>query len=239
MTEPIPPAHPSCLAVIPARGGSKGIPNKNIVPLCGLPLIVHAIRAALGARAVSRLVVSTDSDAIAAIAAEAGAEVVRRPADISGDTASSESAVLHVLDVLRDEKGYDPDLVALVQCTSPLMLPEDIDGTIAALLNAAADCAFSAVPFHHFLWRHLPDGQLRGINHTSSVRARRQDREPEYLENGAVYVMRKDGFRRGGHRFFGRIALHVADAARSLEIDEPDDLILAEALLSRRGVRAS
>ena len=92
-------------AIIPARGGSKGIPGKNLRPVAGAPLVAHAIRAARGAPSVDRVIVSTDADAIAAAARAAGAEVVRRPADISGDTASSESALLHALEFLAATEG--------------------------------------------------------------------------------------------------------------------------------------
>lgn len=121
------------LTIIPARGGSKGIPRKNARPLAGKPLIAHTIEHAWQARSVSRVVVSTDYPEIAAVAQRYGAKVVWRPAEISGDTATSESALLHVLNYLRDREGYEPDLVVSLQATSPLRQPDDIQNTIETL----------------------------------------------------------------------------------------------------------
>ncbi len=101
----------NCLAIIPARGGSKGIPRKNVLPLAGKPLIAYNIQAARQARLITRVVVSTDDDEIAEVSRRFGAEVVRRPAEISGDTASSELALLHTLETLRVTEGFVPDLV--------------------------------------------------------------------------------------------------------------------------------
>jgi YrbI family 3-deoxy-D-manno-octulosonate 8-phosphate phosphatase len=224
-----------CLAIIPARGGSKGIPRKNVLPLAGKPLIAYNIEQARQAHKVGRVVVSTDDPEIAAIARNYGAEVVWRPIEISGDTASSESALLHVLESLRQTENYQPDLVAFLQCTSPLTLAEDIDGTIQALEDQAADTALAVIPFHYFLWRLDPDDanghDASGINHDKSVRPLRQEREPQYLETGAVYVMKTAGFEQARHRFFGKTALYVMPSDRRLEIDEPVDFQVAEVLM--------
>lgn len=223
-----------CLAIIPARGGSKGISRKNIRMVAGRPLLAWTIDAARGARGIDRVVVSTDDAEIADVAMRFGAEVIRRPAEISGDTASSEAALLHVLDELQRTEGRLPELLAFLQCTSPLTQPQDIDGTIQALIGANADSALSVCPFHHFLWRPDANGNASGINHEKGVRPRRQDREAQYLETGAVYVLRTDGFRAARHRFFGKTVTHIVPAERTLEIDEPRDLVLAETLLRLR-----
>ncbi len=225
---------PEILAIIPARGGSKGIPRKNLQPLAGKPLLAYSIEAARQTSSITRTVVSTDDPEIGAVAQEYGAEVVWRPAEISGDTASSESALLHVLDHLRQSEGYEPDLLVFLQCTSPLTAPEDIEGTIRALLDANADSALAVTPFHYFLWREGQDGSAVGINHDKSRRPLRQEREPQFLETGAVYVMRTQGFRAARHRFFGKTVMYVMPRERCLEIDDPEDLIVAEALLRAR-----
>lgn len=222
----------SILAIIPARGGSKGVPGKNIRPLGGRPLIGHAIAAARSADSVVRVVVTTDDDGIASVAESFGADVVRRPAELSGDTASSESALLHALDAIEAEGHGLPEALAFVQCTSPFVAPADIEGTVAAMRNSAADCAFTATPFHHFLWSREADGNLAGINHDPAVRPMRQQREPQYLETGAVYVMKTAGFRAAGHRFFGKVAIHEVPAERTLEIDSLADFELAERMIS-------
>ncbi|MEV6792489.1 acylneuraminate cytidylyltransferase [Streptomyces sp. NPDC051320] len=214
------------LAVIPARGGSKGVPAKNLAAVGGVPLVVRAVRACLGARLVTDVAVSTDDERIAAAAREAGADVVLRPAEIAGDTASSEAAVLHALD------GYPgTDVVLLVQCTSPFITGEDIDGVAAAVAEGGADTAHTVATTHGFLWRESPaSAEAIGVNHDKASRPRRQDRPQDYLETGAAYAMNAAGFRATRHRFFGETALVRTDPARVLEIDDPHDLARARAL---------
>ncbi|MEV0035125.1 acylneuraminate cytidylyltransferase [Streptomyces sp. NPDC056909] len=225
------------LAVIPARGGSKGVPAKNLAPVGGVPLVVRAVRASLAARRVTDVVVSTDDAAIAEAARSAGAEVVLRPAAIAGDTATSEAAVLHAMDAYEAMRGVAADVVLLVQCTSPFITAEDLDGVAGAVTEDGADSALTVAPTHGFIWRQDSAGSDDsgasggyGVNHDKSNRPRRQDRPQEYLETGAAYAMRADGFRAANHRFFGRTALVRTDAARVLEIDDPHDLARARLL---------
>jgi N-acylneuraminate cytidylyltransferase len=157
---------------------------------------------------------------------------VWRPAELASDTASSESALLHALGALRDQR-YEPELLAFLQCTSPLTLAEDIDATIETLLRERADSALSVTPFHYFVWKRS-GVEASGVNHDKRVRPRRQDREPEFLETGAVYVMRSAGFLQAKHRFFGRTVVHEMPLERVCEIDELADLDVAELRLSRR-----
>ncbi|MER6024800.1 N-acylneuraminate cytidylyltransferase [Streptomyces sp. NPDC001851] len=146
------------LAVIPARGGSKGVPAKNLAPVGGVPLVARAVRECRAARLVTDVVVSTDDQAIAAAAREAGAEVVLRPAAIAGDTATSEAAVLHAMDAHEALHGAAVDVVLLVQCTSPFLVREDIDGVASAVIEGGADTALTVAPFHGFVWRDAVDG---------------------------------------------------------------------------------
>lgn len=219
--------------MIPARGGSKGIIGKNLRVVGGKPLIAHTILAARAARRVDKVVVSTDDPAIADVAHRFGAQVVWRPVELASDTASSEVALLHGLDHLQATEGYTPELLTFLQCTSPLTLADDIDGTIEALLHESADSALSVARFHYFLWRRSATG-ADGINHDKRVRPRRQDREPEFLETGAVYAMRVEGFRRARHRFFGKTVVYETPEERVCEIDERVDLEVAEVLLRNR-----
>jgi N-acylneuraminate cytidylyltransferase len=178
------------------------------------------------------VLVSTDDPAIGAAARHAGAEIVERPAELADDDAPSESAVLHALDWIAECGETEPDIVVLVQCTSPFIEPGDIDGTVAPVATGQADCALTVADSHGFLWRRGAHGAA-AVNHDSAKRPRRQDRDPEYLETGAVYAMDTQGFRAARHRFFGRIALHQVPRERSIEIDEPEDLALADALAAR------
>jgi N-acylneuraminate cytidylyltransferase len=220
------------LAIIPARGGSKGIPRKNVAMLAGKPLIAHTIGRALAAQKVTRVVVSTDDAEIAQVSHAHGAEVVMRPVELAGDTSRSEDALFHVLDHLAASESYAPDLTVFLQCTSPLTTSEDIDGTIDRLIGEGADTAHSVVPFHYFLWRHGQNG-ADGVNHDKSFRLMRQQREPEYLETGSVYVMRTQGFLAERFRFFGRTAMHVIPFDHWQEIDEPLDFQIAEERMNR------
>ncbi|MHC5906120.1 cytidylyltransferase domain-containing protein [Streptomyces sp. S6] len=217
------------LAVIPARGGSKGVPAKNLAPVGGVPLVARAVRECLAARSVTHVVVSTDDHGIAAAAREAGAEVVLRPAVIAGDTATSEAAVLHAMDAHEAAHGAPVDVVLLVQCTSPFIVSEDVEGVAAAVVEKGADTAVTVANFHGFVWREETDGG-QGVNHDKAYRPRRQDRPQDFLETGAAYAMDAAGFRTHNHRFFGRTELVRTDPARVLEIDDPHDLARARAL---------
>jgi YrbI family 3-deoxy-D-manno-octulosonate 8-phosphate phosphatase len=220
---------PRVLAVIPARGGSKGVPGKNLAPVGGVPLVARAVRACREARLVTDVVVSTDDPSIAEAARGAGAEVVLRPAAIAGDTATSEAAVLHAMDDYEARHEAVVDVVLLVQCTSPFITHEEVQGVAAAVVEEGADSALTAAPTHGFIWRTDEEGAF-GVNHDKSSRPRRQDRPQEFLETGTAYAMRADGFRTAGHRFFGRTTLVRTDPDRVLEIDEPGDLDRARTL---------
>ncbi|MFI9628754.1 cytidylyltransferase domain-containing protein [Streptomyces sp. NPDC052042] len=231
---------PTVLAVIPARGGSKGVPGKNLAQVGGVPLVARAVRACLASREVTDVVVTTDDEAIADAARAAGdtsgtperLHVVRRPAAIAGDKASSEDAVLHALDAYEATGERTVDAVLLVQCTSPFIVREDIDGVAAAVAREGADTAVTVAPFHGFLWRDgsVLEEENHGVNHDKSVRQMRQDRPEDLLETGAAYAMDATGFRAHRHRFFGHTALVRTDPARVLEIDDPHDLARARAL---------
>ncbi|EFL39537.1 N-acylneuraminate cytidylyltransferase [Streptomyces griseoflavus] len=234
-----PPTARRVLAVIPARGGSKGVPAKNLAPVGGVPLVARAVRECRAARYVTDVVVSTDDQAIAAAARQAGAEVVLRPAAIAGDTATSEAAVLHAMDTHEALHGAPVDVVLLVQCTSPFLVREDVDGVAGAVADQGADTAVTVAPFHGFLWRDAADGTGapaeqasggHGVNHDKAYRPRRQDRPQDLLETGAAYAMDAAGFREHQHRFFGRTELVRTDPARVLEIDDPHDLARSRAL---------
>lgn len=216
-------------AIIPARGGSKGVPRKNLRRVGGVPLIERAVRAAAAASGVDLVVVSTDDAEIAAVAVAAGARVVERPAELAGDTASSESAVLHALDEL-ERTGVRVDVVVLLQATSPFIPVDAVAAAVHEIRSGRSDSAFSAYQTYGFLWGRDPDGSATAINHDAAHRLRRQDREPHYLETGAFYAFRADGFRRARHRFFGRIGIIEVPERTGLEIDDAAQLEVAAAL---------
>ena len=218
------------LALIPARGGSKGIPGKNLQTVGDVPLICRSIRAAQASNGVGRVVVSTDDDAIAEAAEAEGAIVIQRPAAIAGDTASSESALLHALDELEEQGPLETELVFL-QCTSPFTTGAQIDAVLAALIEEGCNSSFSVSPWHGFLWR--ADG--RGINHNPELpRQRRQDLEPAFLETGAIYAMGVTAFRGCGSRFCPPTKPVVLEEVGP-EIDTPEDLALCRSIAAQKG----
>lgn len=223
----------STIAIIPARAGSKGIKNKNMMRLAGRSILEWTVRAAVEALGEKNVVVSSDGDALLAHAAELGVLTHRRSAESSSDTASSESALIEALSDLA-KQGIEPERLLFMQCTSPCVTGDDLRGLIQTFERDRLDSAFTATESHAFLWRRSADGTADGINHDLSFRPRRQDREPEYRENGAAYLVSTEGFLRHRHRFFGRCGLYEMPAERSFEIDSPEDAIVVEALLRRR-----
>ncbi|MFJ4175017.1 cytidylyltransferase domain-containing protein [Microbacterium sp. NPDC089696] len=217
------------VAIIPARGGSKGVPRKNVQRVGGVPLVERAVRTALAAEGVDLVAVSTDDAEIAAVASSAGAVVVRRPADISGDAASSESAILHALDELEAD-GHRIDIVAFLQATSPFIPGDALSSAVREVQADRADSVFSAFETYGFLWGRTGDDAAVALNHEAGHRPRRQDREPHYLETGAFYVFRAEGFRAARHRFFGRIRIAEVPEWTAIEIDDAQQLEIARAL---------
>lgn len=220
-------------ALIPARGGSKGIPGKNLRHVGGRALIAHAIHAALDCEQIDRVAVSTDDPAIAALSKAAGAEVIWRPADLSGDTASSESALLHGLETWRADH-FVPDYLLFLQCTSPLTRGKDLEDLITHALASGADSAFTGVAHHRFIWKEDAGGNWVGVNHDKATRPRRQDRKREIMENGAAYLMRTHGFLESKHRFFGKTVCWELPPHHGIEIDDELDLQMVQVAAQAR-----
>ena len=201
--------------------------RKNIALVGGVPLIARAVAAALAA-GIEDVRVSTDDARIAAAARTAGARVIDRPADLAGDTASSEVALLHALDVLAAE-GVRPSVLAFLQATSPFIEAAPLARAVRRVLDGDADSVLSAFETFAFLWAD-GDAGAAGVNHDPSSRPRRQDREPHFQETGAFYVLRTAGFREARFRFFGRVAIERVAADRAVEIDDAHELELARVL---------
>lgn len=221
---------PGVVAIIPARGGSKGVPRKNLAPLLGKPLIVHSIEDAREASLVDRVYVSTEDQEIAAVSRGAGAEVIVRPEAIAGDTATSEAALLHALGEI-ERTGPSPELVVFLQCTSPIRTGQDVDGAITRLREAGADALLSVSPSHRFLWEER-DGAGRPVNYDFRRRPRRQD-WGQYVENGSIYVFKPWVLKEEGNRLGGKISLYVMGEDAAWEIDSRRDFQIVEMLLHR------
>lgn len=227
-----PPIDVTC--IIPARAGSKGLPGKNVRNLCGRPLLAWTVLAAIEACGRGAVFVTTDDPEIKAVARCYGATVIDRPDELALDISSSEDALIHALKAIESNSGELPERVVFLQCTSPLTLPVDIRAAVSKMDEEQADSVFSASASHRFLWRPAPDGGAVGINHDLRARLRRQDRDPEYAENGAIYAMKTTGFLETKHRFFGKTSVSVMPEERSWEIDSKTDFAVAEVLMRER-----
>ena len=224
---------PRILAIVPARGGSKGIPRKNLRLVAGKPLIAHTIAQALMAAKVQKVVVSTDDQEIATVSSQYGAQVVLRPKEISDDFASSESALMHTLLHLKQREGYEPELIVFLQCTSPMRRAWDIDQAVDKLQAENADSLLSVSQSYRFMWSDV-DGEVKPINYDYRNRPRRQDLKPQYVENGSIYVFKPWVLETLGNRLGGKVTMYVMEEDSSLDIDSPFDLGLAELLMFGR-----
>ncbi|MGZ3769098.1 MAG: acylneuraminate cytidylyltransferase family protein [Bdellovibrio sp.] len=226
------------LAIIPARGGSKGLPRKNIRDLCGKPLIAWSIEQALACAEIDKTVVSTDDEEIAQIAKNFGAEVpFMRPEPLASDTASSADVILHALDFYAD-KGQHYDVIVLVEPTSPLREVDDLSGAINQLIKSPglrSVVGVSAVESNHpsFLFR-VQEGELRPYLGKQPTGLRRQDIEELFFLEGSVYVSDVEVFREKRSFYHEKTGPWIVPRYKSLEIDEIVDLITAEALMSAR-----
>jgi N-acylneuraminate cytidylyltransferase len=223
------------LCLIPARGGSKSVPGKNLRQLGGKPLLAWTIEQALRTSGDLRIVVSTDSEAIAAVALQAGAEVpFRRPAALAGDTASTEGAVLHALDALAEE-GYRPEAVILLQATSPVRLSHSIERAIRHFETTGADAVVGVVRQVPWVWH---SGHPPTAEYDVDRRPRRQDLTPDrflYRETGSIYVTRTTIYEQTGNRLGGRISLFEMEEVEGIDIDTEIDLMIAEQVLGHLG----
>lgn len=222
------------LAVIAARGGSKGIPHKNLLDLCGKPLIAWTVEQARAARGVDVVAVSSDSDNILAAAEAAGAIGVRRPEDISGDLASSESAWLHALNATDERMGRFERIVAL-QATSPIRESSDIEDALATFDRDHLDSLLSVCEVEdYFNWRIGASGP-EPINYDYRNRRMRQQIEKRYLENGSFYVLIPSLLREQNNRLGGKIGFHLMERHKMFQIDRPEDVKLCAAIMRSYG----
>ncbi|MDO4784606.1 MAG: acylneuraminate cytidylyltransferase family protein [Propionibacteriaceae bacterium] len=217
------------VAIIPARGGSKGIPRKNLKPIAGRPLIEWTIGQALAVPGL-RVVVSTEDAEIAATAAAAGAEVIERPAELAQDTTATEPVVEHAIAELTS-RGERPDAVMLLQATSPVRLPGTLERAIGEFVSSGADSTVGVVAQAPFLW-HWGFPSRADYDHTR--RPRRQDLSApdfRYRETGSVYLTKTEIYEREHNRLGGRIGLFLMSDIEGSDVDTLLDWELAEARL--------
>lgn len=211
----------NCVAIIPARGGSKSIPKKNIMDFCGKPLIAWTIEQALGSKSVSDVYVTTDDKDIGNISSEYGAKVIWRPPHLATDAAPSEAALLHA--IAKIEKDRSIDIAVFLQATSPVRESKDIDNAIEKLFSKNADSLFSCTKIEdYFIWEEY-GGRYISISYDYRARRPRQTIKVRYLENGSIYLFKSELIKKRRNRLGGRIAIYEMPFWKSFQIDDEDD----------------
>ncbi|NTV01178.1 MAG: acylneuraminate cytidylyltransferase family protein [Chlorobiaceae bacterium] len=224
------------IAVIPARGGSKGLVNKNIHPVGGLPLLAWTVLQARDAALVDRVFVTTNDPAIAAVARHYGAEVIERPEGISGDKATSEAAIQHALDVVARDHGLVADTVVFLQATSPLRLPGDIDRAIETFRQEGADSLISVTKADDLTIWERREGAWNSVNFDYRNRGMRQDRPAQYIENGSIYIFTPEVLQGYGNRIGQKLAAYTMEFWQTWEIDTIEEVDLVEYYLKKKGL---
>ncbi len=225
------------LAIIPARGGSKSIRQKNVAMVCGRPLIAYTIDAAAKSARLTRTIVSSDDDTIIQVCRQLGAEVpFKRPEAISRDETPMIEVLQHALQHLDREESYRPSIVVLLQPTSPLRTSRHIDGAVDLLTAGSGDTVVSVVPVPHQFnpvsVMKIVEGRLESFLPGTPI-LRRQDKPAVYARNGPAVLASRAGVIAGG-RLYGDIVLpYLMRSEESIDIDSRDDLALAEFLLTR------
>jgi len=226
------------LAVIPAKSGSRGIPNKNATLIAGKPLIQWTIECALAAPSVDRVLVTTDSPELADLAVRNGADApFLRPPELARDDTPGIDPVIHVIKWLRKHESLFPEYVVALQPTSPLREPEDIEGVLKLALEKDADAVVSVVTVNqHPLWMKTidPDGLMRNFMPEKEMPFRRQDLPDLYTLNGAIYLGRAEVVLTAGGWYTERTYGYVMPPEKSIDVDTPWDLNLADLLLRKR-----
>ena len=226
------------VAFIPVRGGSKSIPLKNIKPICGKPLVYWTVRAACGCHYIDKVYVASDNIIIREIVEGfredifSKVEVIDRSAESASDTASTEFAMLEFA------RKYAFDNIVLIQATSPLLQPEDLNRGFEEFKKSATDSVMSVVRQKRFIWSYTTEGNVEPSNYDVFNRPRRQEFDGYLVENGAFYITSKMSLLRTGNRVSGNIKAVEMNNDTFFEIDEPSDWIVIEALMKKNGIVA-
>ncbi|MCJ7471358.1 MAG: acylneuraminate cytidylyltransferase family protein [Actinobacteria bacterium] len=214
------------VAVIPARGGSKGIPRKNIIDFCGKPLIAWSILQSKNCKMIDEVYVSSDDDEIIDISCTYGAKAINRPRELATDFSTTEEALLHAVSII--EEKADIDIVVFLQATSPLRGKKDIEEALTEFRTQKVDSLFSAAKLEDFfIWKKTSDG-FKSMNYDYRKRIRRQDVEMQYVENGSIYIFKPSILKKYNNRLGGRIGVYEMEFWKTWEIDTIEDKELCE-----------
>jgi CMP-N,N'-diacetyllegionaminic acid synthase len=233
--------HNKILVVIPARGGSKGVPNKNIKELLGKPLIAYTIEQAKRSRYIDRTIVSTDSPAIADIAVSWGAEVpFLRPEALATDQSSTLDVLVHAIDWLEKNENYKFDILVLLHATTPLREPEDIDRSIELLLDKGVENVFTVTEAHRNPYFNMVEIKNNKVSLVKMGNYATRQTAPEVFDmNSSIYVWWKDIFMKKRSVFLENSRVYIMPRTRSVDIDDSLDFKIAEMLLSNQGNNVS
>lgn len=218
------------IAIIPARGGSKGIKNKNIISFCGKPLIAHTIEQVKNCSFVDDIYVTSDSKEILEISEKFGAKTIQRPSEISDDFSTSESALIHAI---KQIPGEEEKIIIFLQATSPLRSSEDIQRAIIKFKQTNSDSLFSAVDAGDMcIWKN--NDKLSSVTYNYDNRKRRQDFNSYVIENGSFYITKSSFLINNNNRLSGKISFYIMEKWKVHEIDDIDDLQLCEYLFKNK-----
>jgi len=214
------------LAIIPARGGSKGLPRKNIIDLAGKPLIAWTIEASLKSKYITKTVVSSEDSEILEISKQYRSNIIKRPDELALDTTASEPVIKHVIEKLK-QKNQEFDYLVLLQPTSPLRNVKNIDNAFDILFQSDATALISVSEIDNKIlkaFKENRDGFIEGVSNNKYPFMRRQDLPKTYLSNGAIYIIKVDEFIKNGSLFTNKTISYIMDEIESLDIDTIEDL---------------
>ena len=219
------------LAIIPARGGSKGLLGKNIIDLAGKPLITWTIEASLDSKYITKTIVSSDSDAILEVAKRYSSDILKRPDELATDISSSEVVVKHAIESMEEKFDY----IVLLQPTSPLRDTVDIDSAFEKLFTLDATALISVCELENKILKAFKEnefGYIESISNNKYPFMRRQDLPKTYISNGAIYIIKVDEFLKNNSFFTDKTISFVMDEVKSLDIDTNEDLDKMRRILS-------
>ena len=224
------------LAIIPARGGSKGLPKKNILDLYGKPLIAWSIEASLNSKYITTTLVSSDSEEILSISKKYGSSTIKRPQNLATDTASSESAIIDALKRLKED-SQEFDYLVVLQPTSPLRDAKDIDESLELFFNSDATALISVCETDNKILKAFKEnesGYIDGISNNDYPFARRQDLPKTYMSNGAIYIIKVDDFLNSGTLFTDKTISYIMSDEKSIDVDTKEDLASIKTILEAK-----
>jgi CMP-N,N'-diacetyllegionaminic acid synthase len=222
------------VAIIPARGGSKGLKEKNIYPVAGKPLLAWTVLQALASTSIERVFVTTDDEAIAKVASEYGAEVIVRPLELAGDKASSESAILHASGVIERDHNMPLSTIVFLQATSPLRKPDDIDRAVGLFIREGADSLISVTRADDLTLWESRAGKWESVNFDYRNRGMRQDRPTQFIENGSIYIFKPETLTSFGNRIGEKLTAYEMEFWQTWEIDTLEEIDLIEYFMYKK-----